>query len=135
MEIALKIRVLSSEGEPFLGPGPVELLGRVDSCGSIQRAARKMEMSYMKALRLLNDLESCVGSEFVIRRTGGPGGGGAELTPFAREMIRAFEKLQSKVIAFASREFDQRDQARKNCPTPPWPASRKSGPWGRHGIF
>ena len=105
MEIALKIRVLTSGGEPFLGPGPVELLGHIESCGSIHRAAREMEMSYMKALRLLNELEASVGTGLVIRKTGGQGGGGAVLTPYARTMILAFEKLQSKVNAFASREF------------------------------
>ena len=39
---------IESNGERFFGPGPVELLERIEKTGSINQAARQMEMSYKK---------------------------------------------------------------------------------------
>jgi molybdate transport system regulatory protein len=105
MDVDVKLRVRNRRGEAFLGPGPAALLQSVDAAGSIHGAAKRMDMSYAKALRLVNEIESNTGRKIVVRRTGGPGGGGSTLTPFARELLRAFEALRARVESFAQEEF------------------------------
>ncbi|MBS1574946.1 MAG: ModE family transcriptional regulator, partial [Bacteroidetes bacterium] len=37
----------------FFGPGPLELLERIDATGSINQAAKEMKMSYKKAWEII----------------------------------------------------------------------------------
>jgi molybdate transport system regulatory protein len=108
MEVVLKLRIQNRRGEAFLGPGPVELLRRIERNGSIHSAAKEMDMSYMKALRLINDIEANVQRKIVVRRTGGTGGGGSELTSYARELIASYEKWLGEVRDFAKKRFPGR---------------------------
>lgn len=99
------MRVVNSRGEPFLRPGPVALLKAVQACGSLHRAAQGMKMSYSKAHRLIRGLEANLQRKLLVRQIGGDGGGGSTLTPFARTLIRLYEALESKVLAYSRREF------------------------------
>ncbi len=105
MRVSVKIRILDRKGGAFLGPGPVELLRRTGRCGSVHRAAAEMGMSYMKALRLVKAMEAGAGGRLVLRRAGGRGGGGSELTDLAGRLIDAFAKLEAAVSGFAEKEF------------------------------
>jgi len=105
VRVDVKLRVRNRRGEPFLGPGPISLLEAVDACGSINRASKRMDMSYAKALRLINEIEANTGRKAVVRRTGGPGGGGSTLTPFAKDLLRSFGSLRERVQSFAEEEF------------------------------
>jgi len=107
MKVDIKLRVLNRDGEAFLGPGPVALLEAVGRLGSIRRAAKEMDMSYAKALRLVKTLEANTGHPLVLRSTGGPDGGGSELTDEARSLIGAFRRFQEKVLTCAEREFER----------------------------
>ena len=68
---------LESEGERFFGPGPMELLEKIEETGSISSAAKAMNMSYKKAWELINHLNDQTNSPVVIPQTGGEKGGGA----------------------------------------------------------
>lgn len=107
MNVELKLRIINSRGEPFLGPGPISLLREVEKRGSIHQAAKRMNMSYAKALRLVIGLEKNLRREVVIRHIGGRGGGGSELTPYARRLIRLYDTLLSKVQSFSKKEFNR----------------------------
>jgi molybdate transport system regulatory protein len=62
---------LESEGEHFLGPGPIELLERIAETGSISNAAKEMKMSYKKAWEIVNRLNGHLSSPAVIPQVGG----------------------------------------------------------------
>ena len=66
---------MEGDGTRFFGPGPVELLQRIEETGSINQAAKKMGMSYKKAWEMVNRLNEIVGSPLVITATGGEKGG------------------------------------------------------------
>lgn len=90
----LRIRIHFAENE-MLGPGKAELLERIARCGSIAAAGREMGMSYKRAWELVGTLNAMFRDPLVARSRGGPGGGGAELTPAGREVLdlyRAFER-------------------------------------------
>lgn len=78
-----------------VGPGKVALLEGIERAGSLSQAARELGMSYRRAWLLLASLNTAFREPVVVTVTGGRGGGGAQLTPFGRELVtlfRAFER-------------------------------------------
>ena len=53
LRLRVKMSLEGDGGKVFFGPGVLELLRDVRETGSIQRAARKMGLSYVKALKIL----------------------------------------------------------------------------------
>src|ERR1043166_2512499 len=72
-----RLRVICGE-EIALGPGKVELLKHIQNSGSILKAAKAMDMSYMRAWNLLKTMESCFKNPLVKKSRGGRGGGRSE---------------------------------------------------------
>lgn len=93
-----RIRLLDPEGEPFMGIGTVWLLEGIDRLHSISAAAQEMELSYPKALRMMNSLEAVTGKQFLLRQKGGHSRGGAELTEFARAFLAGYRQLQEQAV-------------------------------------
>lgn len=83
-------------GDHPLGPGKVQLLEAVQTCGSISAAARSMAMAYRHAWVLLDDLNQLFGAPVVATATGGRTGGGARLTPLGEEVVRRFRSLERR---------------------------------------
>ena len=88
-----------------MGIGLLWLLRGVEKHKSIQRAAKKMDLSYPKALKILNRLDRKLGRPLLIRKRGGQERGGTVLTPFAARFIAEYERLHNRVEAFAGKEF------------------------------
>jgi len=90
----LRIRILF--GDDFMiGPGKVELLERIRETGSIAAAGRQMSMSYKRAWGLVETLNAAFREPLVDSARGGPGGGGAQLTPAGEEVLRLYRALEA----------------------------------------
>lgn len=98
---------IGSNDEKFFGPGRIELLKYIDETGSITKAAKKMKMSYKKAWKMINELNSQAKVPFVILKTGGREGGGAVLSDAARNMIEYTQKLRVRFHEFLQIETDK----------------------------
>lgn len=95
---------IECKGACFFGPGPVELLKNIDETGSLNKAAKKMKMSYKKALLLVHTLNMQTLKPVVILQTGGENGGGSFITDEARELIKYHGKLRERFKAFLTNE-------------------------------
>ena len=81
----LRPRLRISSGKDIaLGPGKAELLALVSETGSISEAAKRMEMSYMRAWSLIQTMNACFKEPVVEAVRGGHKRGGAELTETGR---------------------------------------------------
>jgi molybdate transport system regulatory protein len=78
-----------------IGPGKAELLEQVGQAGSISEAAKRMDMSYMRAWTLVKTMERCFREPLVKVARGGAKHGGAELTPNGRRVLELYRKLES----------------------------------------
>jgi molybdate transport system regulatory protein len=96
---------LEAEGRPVLGPGRLELLQRIDEQGSISRAARLLKMTYRKAWGQIKAMEGQLDLPLVEKQAGGPGGGGARLTPEARELLGKYVQLARGIEEEVDRRF------------------------------
>ena len=99
---AVRFRVDFGRDEA-VGPGKIALLEQIGRDGSLSQAARALKMSYRRAWLLLESLNGCFVEPVALTAKGGRGGGGATLTPFGRELIRAYRKLDAEIQVRALR--------------------------------
>lgn len=92
--------------EKAFGPGLMSLLSEVEKTGSLQRAARSMNMAYSKAWKMLRMAEKEWGFSLTDRETGGKDGGGSSLTPQARALIEAYSGFRRDGQAELDRLFE-----------------------------
>lgn len=93
-----RLRILVQE-EIALGPGKTELLGHIAQTGSLSEAARRMEMSYMKAWLLVQVMNRCFRSPLVTLERGGASGGGAQLTTTGQEALELYRHMEETAMA------------------------------------
>ena len=106
LEIRSKVWI-EVEEEPVFGRGRRFLLEAIDAHGSINRAAREIDISYRKAWSHIKAMEDRLGMRLVERRTGGKHGGGAVLTRSAREFLRKFKHLEDGLREVVDKKFEE----------------------------
>lgn len=92
------------EGRPVMGEGRMLMLQAIERYGSIITASRETGISYRKMRGAIRDMETILSRPLVRAFRGGEGGGGAELTSTAHELLGFFKKF--------SRTFQQDADAR-----------------------
>jgi molybdate transport system regulatory protein len=107
MEIDVRVMLKDEDGNAFMGIGVIWLLRAIEKHHSISQAAREMELSYPKALRMIRNLENGLHEPAVTRHHGGSLRGGAELTPKAKAFLERFEKLQSDLQQLATQRYEE----------------------------
>ena len=95
---------IECDGERFFGPGRVELLEKIEKTGSINKAAKEMEMSYKKAWEMINALNTQAQKPLVVTQAGGEKGGGSVITEEAKQLIKYHQDLRNRFLAFLEKE-------------------------------
>jgi molybdate transport system regulatory protein len=90
-----KIRIMSGETIAF-GPGKASLLEMIGRTGSISAGAREMGMSYRRAWLLVDEMNRSFREPLVQTAAGGPGGGGAKVTDFGRDVLRRYREMEDR---------------------------------------
>ncbi|HEY5090298.1 MAG TPA: LysR family transcriptional regulator [Polyangia bacterium] len=91
--LGLHLRVVLGD-TVAIGPGKAELLAAIAETGSIAAAGRRMGMSYKRAWSLAEEMNAMFAAPLVEAAKGGPGGGGAALTPLGARVLGAYRRLQ-----------------------------------------
>jgi formylmethanofuran dehydrogenase subunit E len=104
LEVRSKVWI-ESDGEPVFGRGRRFLLEAIDRHGSINRAAREVNISYRKAWSHIKAMEERLGIQLVERKAGGRNGGGAALTAEARRFLKKFEAMEKGLTEFVDERF------------------------------
>lgn len=81
-----------------LGPGKVELLAFIAETGSIAEAAKRMDMSYMRAWTLVKQMEACFTEPLLDRQRGGTARGGAQLTPLGTRVLELYHEMEQESL-------------------------------------
>ena len=92
-ELVLQIRVMSGAVIAF-GPGKADLLKHLEDTGSLQASAARMNMSYMKAWRLVRDMNACFSEPLVLAARGGAQQGGSQITEAGRSVLKLYLQMQ-----------------------------------------
>lgn len=105
MEIKSKLWI-EIEGKPVFGRGRRFLLEAIDTYGSINQAAKEINISYRKAWGYIKAMEERLGFKLIERQTGGRNGGGATLTEEAREFLRKYEAMERGINEIVDKRFN-----------------------------
>ncbi|TET80357.1 MAG: LysR family transcriptional regulator [Anaerolineales bacterium] len=100
---------LERDGKVALSAWRIRLLEAIEEMGSITAAAVMMEVPYRRAWQRLHEMEERLGIPLVKTEIGGVGGGGAKLTPKAKDLIARFHRfadgLENEIEARYQRTF------------------------------
>jgi len=80
----------------FLGRNRIALLEKIDEMGSINTAAKSMNISYKRAWEIVNAIKKVAGREILECRSGGRGGGGSQLTEFAKTLVSLYRSFEDR---------------------------------------
>lgn len=95
MEARTKIW-LTEGGKPLIGKGKVALLKAIDEEKSLNKACKKLNISYKHAWNMLKSIKEGAGKDVVTTVRGGKNQG-TFLTEYAKELLREYE-LQENII-------------------------------------
>ena len=93
MKLELSAVLFSDDGERIFGKGPYLLLRGIREHGSLNAAAKEMDMAYSKAYAVMKRAETALGGELTAKNIGGKNGGGSVLTEKGERVLAAWEKL------------------------------------------
>ena len=95
MKVKFKIWLEEKGGVAF-AEGRKMLLESIERLGSLNAAAKELGMSYRAAWGKIKATEKVLGIKLLKVTTGGKGGGGATLTPEAKELISKYKNSMTE---------------------------------------
>jgi molybdate transport system regulatory protein len=104
MQVKSKVWI-EAGGEVVAGDGKVNLLGKIEETGSIQKAAEEIGMSYRHAWGFLQKMEKRGGIKLVETQVGGRGGGGAKLTTPGRHFLKRYLTFREGLDEYIEEKF------------------------------
>jgi molybdate transport system regulatory protein len=109
----LMLRIELGSGRA-LGPGKIRLLEAIDKTGSITEAAHSLGMSYRRAWRLVDDMNSCFRDPVIEAQAGGAGGGGTTLAPLGKMLIQRYHAVEAGAQVATSKRLHELNASLKN---------------------
>lgn len=95
----------STDGtERFMGIGRLDLLIHIQRTGSINQAAKAMNMSYKRAWELVHSMNMQADAPLVTTQTGGLTGGGTVVTEEGEKYLSYYRALQERFQQFLANE-------------------------------
>ncbi|MEI9960052.1 MAG: hypothetical protein WDM76_02645 [Limisphaerales bacterium] len=88
-----RFRVMRGKEIAF-GPGQGGIAALVNETGSIGEAAKRMDMSYMRAWSLIQTMNACFKEPLIAAVRGGHKRGGAELTESGHAVLKLYQQME-----------------------------------------
>lgn len=104
MKIKSKIWIETSDGI-LISEGRVQLLKLIEETGSLNKAAKAMNLSYQKAWKLVDASNKASKSPLIETHIGGNKGGGTVLTPYGKVLINSFEAINAACWEFLDEQL------------------------------
>jgi molybdate transport system regulatory protein len=96
---------LETENGVLLSEGRVQLLKMIDQTGSLNKASKSLNISYQKAWRLVDESNKTSKLPLIETTIGGNNGGGSKLTPYGRNLVESFDKINSACWEFLDNQL------------------------------
>lgn len=106
MKIKSKIWIETDHGI-IISEGRIQLLKLIASTGSLNKAAKEMNISYQKAWKLVDASNKASKEPLIATQIGGNKGGGTVITPYGQSLIETFEKINNECWEFLDRQLEK----------------------------
>jgi molybdate transport system regulatory protein len=90
--LKIRVRVTRGDADAF-GPGKAQLLESLLETGSLNRSARDLKMSYVKALALVRAMNTHFSEPLVTLSRGGRQGGGTQVSKLGTQVLAEYSAL------------------------------------------
>ena len=107
MKPGYSLWITNENGDKIFGMGPYNLLLLIDELGSLNKAAKKISISYTKARDILNRAEKELNIKLLDREVGGAEGGGSKLTEDARKIMAKYDVYRIESSQSIDRIFEE----------------------------
>jgi molybdate transport system regulatory protein len=97
---------IDNDGKAF-GEGPYRILSEVQKLGSLNKAAKKMDLSYNKAWKTIQMVEQRMNIKLLECSTGGKTGGGSTLTPEALDILERYGLFKQETTEAVNTIFNK----------------------------
>lgn len=84
---------IKKDGLVILNPGKIMLLNEIKQCGSLNAAAKKLNLSYQHVWNMMNDMNRISPEPVVIKQRGGANGGGAEVSEYGLKILNEYKMI------------------------------------------
>ena len=101
-----RFRVVCGD-EIALGPGKIELLALLVETESLNETARRLDMSYMRAWKLVKTMNACFREPIAVAKRGGQTGGGMQVTETGRSALALYRQMQSNALRSTSASWKE----------------------------
>ena len=85
---------LTEDDKSLIGEGKAALLQAIDEEGSLNKACKKLNISYKHAWQMVRNIEKSAGCKIVTTVRGGRGQG-TFLTPYAKDLVHEYESQKN----------------------------------------
>jgi molybdate transport system regulatory protein len=106
-ELHCAIQIRLAKEHIFFGPGVLTLLQLTKEYESLNAAAKKMNLSYSKAFKMIKGTENALGFKLLDRKIGGSGGGGSNLTPKCIKFMENYKLFANDINNFSKEIFNK----------------------------
>ena len=108
MNYKIKSRIwIETDGHILLGEGRVQLLKAIEETGSLSKAAKKIKISYRKAWSLMDAVNKSAKKPVIKSSIGGKGGSGAQVTPYGKDLIKAFDTINKNCWKYLDKQVNK----------------------------
>ena len=107
MKVRTKVWINDDHDNVIFGSGRLRMLEAIDRLGSMNKAAKELEMSYRALWGRIKSTEERLGAKVVITKPGGGKGRGSVVAPAGKKLVENYKLLEAKIIKLAGEEFEK----------------------------
>ena len=107
MKVRTKVWIDDDHDNVIFGSGRLRMLEAIDRFGSMNRAAKELNMSYRALWGRIKSTEERLGAKVVITKPGGGKGHGSVVAPAGKKFLENYKLLEDRIIKLADQEFEK----------------------------
>ena len=107
MKVRTKVWIDDDHDNVIFGSGRLRMLEAIDRFGSMNRAAKELNMSYRALWGRIKSTEERLGAKLVITKPGGGKGHGSVVAPAGKKFLENYKLLEDRIIKLADQEFEK----------------------------
>ncbi|MBU1122862.1 MAG: LysR family transcriptional regulator [Candidatus Omnitrophota bacterium] len=104
MQIKIKFWIEKNNKNIF-GKGKSLILKAIEETGSLNKASKKLDISYRRLWSYITYAEKRLGKPLIQKVKGGKDGGGTTLTDYGKELLNKFNVIEKEINIFTEKAF------------------------------
>lgn len=105
MKIRTKVWIDDDKGNVIFGSGREHMLEAIERLGSMNKAAKELNMSYRALWGRIKSTEERMGARILVTKPGGGKECGSALTPTGKKLLKNYKRIRQRIAKVSDQEF------------------------------